>query len=163
LSNDSNHLGQIKRDADATSLRTAGEEFGCLLRAVRKLPGYERYLLPRPFTALLQVANTVSVFLSGEFNSHFLVVTPGCQEPLIINAKGLSKKRLESIADSLSRCIKASRRITTDLSLATEQSGRPVDYHHVLSTLWNEAMSLVVNQLGWTVRTLPNYASASCF
>ncbi|KAJ7648744.1 CHAT domain-containing protein [Mycena polygramma] len=131
-----------------------------LLKQIRKLKGFHRFLLPKTMSELSSASQKGPVVLlnAGDESCDALILMSG--EMLHITLPEFTPEHVESLAKSLERLIPYMGRSDIDRLPGRREGGSKsleTDFEHILSELWVRAVKPVLHAIGITTPRKDNW------
>ncbi|KAJ7312280.1 CHAT domain-containing protein [Mycena albidolilacea] len=122
-----------------------------VLKQIRELPGFERFLLSKPISELMLAANRgpVAILNTSEYGCDALILMPGLTDEIIhVPLSNFTIHEVQALAKSLASIVGTTGR-SERLDGFREGDMAPHDvFSHILSDLWFKVVQPVLNQIG---------------
>jgi hypothetical protein len=161
-------LKQASNDTSdaATKRRNSASELDSLLKRIRQVEGYERFLLPRVYQELRSCTShgLVVLVIPSDAGTDVLIMRSAEVMPTHLRLPSIQLRRLQDWTAELKRSCDQSRdavsgdRMGMKLSASSVLSSRDKTYMTILRELWLEVVQPVLASLGVEVRTCRSFS-----
>jgi hypothetical protein len=144
-----NRLRRTPEGIDCADRRTHATALDHIITAIRRTPGYERFLLPRVYSDLSMAARNGYVILlipSDKFTDVVMMGKPG-EDPCYLRILTLKLSRLRDMATVFRSHVNHAAG-SHRLKLVRMDPGTPEKCAFILSRLWTELVRPIIEALG---------------
>ena len=148
------HLTTESSEEEADRHRTLAIERDKLLQEIRRFPGFERFLLRKEFSQLRASAHSGPVVFLNAADSRCdaLIVLAEVDHVIHVPLPNFAFQRSAGLQKMLERLLGHARVIRCDNREGKSATWGGISWESLLSTLWNDVISPVLNALAFSVR-----------